>query len=228
MSQNNNNTNNNEKHLGGFKLTPEQLDTLKELGNIGSGHAITALSKLLNNEIEVSLTSAEIIPFWRVPELFENPNREVFGIYSEIHYNSDISIIQIFSKESLVNLINLLNTDNKILVDNVSTIKNLDPFSISVITEIGNILTGHYTSALADILSIKLIPNVPIVALDTSNAMLSSIIAKYSQLSDYIMLINTKVTLPEINLNCIMCFIPSLMILKNLFEILNIKYNMNL
>ncbi|MFX1343613.1 MAG: chemotaxis protein CheC [Promethearchaeota archaeon] len=223
-----NQNNNNHKLLEGFELTPEQLETLKELGNIGSGHAITALSKLLNNEIKVFLTSAEIIPFWKVPELFDNPNLEVFGIYSEIPYNSDISIIQIFSKESIVNLINLLNTNNKIFVDKIITIKDLDHFSISVITEIGNILTGHYTSALADILSIKLIPNVPIVALDTLNAMLSGIIARYSQLSDYIMLINTKLTLPKINLNCIICFIPSLMILKNLFEILNIKYNMNL
>ena len=38
------------------ELTPMQLDSLKELGNIGSGHAITALSQLLNRKIDVSLT----------------------------------------------------------------------------------------------------------------------------------------------------------------------------
>ncbi|MFW9939957.1 MAG: chemotaxis protein CheC [Candidatus Thorarchaeota archaeon] len=223
-----NQNSNNGTHWGGFRLTPEQLDTLKELGNIGSGHAIIALSKLLNNEIEVSLTSAEIIPFWKVPTLFKNPNLEVFGIYSEIPYMSDFSIIQIFSKESIVNLINLLNMNGKICLENIRSIKNLDHLSVSVVTEIGNILTGHYASALADILSIKLVPNVPIVALDTLNAMLNGIIAKYSQLSDYLVLINTKLTLPEIKLDCTMCFIPSIIILKNLFEILNIKYNMNL
>ncbi|MFW9876607.1 MAG: chemotaxis protein CheC, partial [Candidatus Thorarchaeota archaeon] len=89
----------NNMQLGGFKLTPEQLDTLKELGNIGSGHAITALSKLLSNRIDFSLTSAEIIPFYKVPELFNAFNVEVFGIYSKIPFTSDLSIIQIFSKE---------------------------------------------------------------------------------------------------------------------------------
>ena len=223
-----NQNNNNDKQSGGFKLTPEQLDTLKELGNIGSGHAITALSKLLNSEIEVSLTSAEIIPFWKVPELFDSPNVEVFGIYSEITFNSDLSIIQIFTKESIINLINLLNTSNKIFHEKISIVEDLDDYSISIITEIGNILTGNYISALADLLSTQLIPNVPIVALDTLGAMLNGIIAKYSQLSDYLVLIKTKVALPEIKLNCIMGFIPCMDILKNLFKILNIKYNMNL
>jgi len=212
----------------GFQLTPGQLDMLKEMGNIGSGHAITALSKLLNYEIDVSLTSAEIIPFWRIVDLFENPHIEIFGIYSEIHLKSDLSIIQLFTKESLINLINFLNEDFNLSADKIRIIEDLDDLSLSTITEIGNILSGHYTNALADFLSIKLMPNVPTVALDTLNAMLNGIIAKYSQISDYMVLINTKLTMKEINLKCVMCFIPSLNILQHLFNILNIKYDINL
>ena len=220
--------NNDDKKPGGFQLTPEQIDMLKEMGNIGSGHAITALSELLNYEIDVSLTSAEIIPFWRIVDLFENPHVELFGIYSEIHLNSDLSIIQLFTKESLIHLINFLNENSKLSNDNIRTIEDIDDLSLSVITEIGNILSGHYANALSDLLSIKLIPNVPTVALDTLNAMLNGIIAKYSQKSDYMVLINTKLAMKDINLKCVMCFIPSLNILQNLFNILNIKYNINL
>jgi len=212
----------------GFQLTPEQLDVLKEIGNIGSGHAITALSKLLNYEIDVSLTSAEIIPFWKIVDLFENPQVEIFGIYSEIHLESDLSIIQIFTKESLINLIKYLNEDFNLSADKIRIIEDLDDLSLSIITEIGNILSGHYANALADFLSIKLIPNVPIVALDTLNAMLNGIIAKYSQISDYLVLINTKLAMKDIDLNCVICFIPSLNILENLFNLLNIKYDINL
>ena len=218
----------NNKQKDGYKLTPEQLDTLKELGNIGSGHAITALSKLLNRDIDVSLTTAEIIPFWNVSEVFDTPNVEVFGIYSEIPFESDLSIMQLFTKESIINLINLLNINDKISNDKIRNIKDLDEFSISIIKEIGNILTGHYTSALADLLSIKLIPSVPTIALDTLNAMLNGIIGKHSQLSDYVVLIRTKMTLSEININGIICFIPCMDILKNIFKTLNLKYNMNL
>ena len=214
----------NNKQKGGYKLTPEQVDTLKELGNIGSGHAITALSKLLNRDIDVSLTEAEIIPFWNVPEVFDTPYVEVFGIYSEIPFGSDLSIMQIFTKESLINLINILSISDKISNDKIRSIKDIDELT----KEIGNILTGHYTSALADLLSIKLIPNVPTIALDTLNAILNSIVGKYSQFSDYVVLIRTKMMLSDININGIICFIPCLDILKNIFKILNLKYNMNL
>jgi chemotaxis protein CheC len=220
--------NNDYKKSEGFQLTPEQIDMLKEIGNIGSGHAITALSKLLNYKIDVSLTSAEIIPFWRIGDLFEDPNVEIFGIYSEIHFKSDLSIIQLFTKESLINLINFLNEDFKLSIEKIRTIEDLDELSLSIITEIGNILSGHYANALADLLSIKLIPNVPTVALDSLNAMLNGIIGKYSQISDYLVLIKTKLAMRDINLNCVICFIPSLNILKNLFNILNIKYDINL
>ena len=74
----------NKNHPFNIKLTDPQIDMLKELGNIGSGHAITALSEILNRNVEVSLTSVHINSFWEVPEVFGNPNTEVVGIYSEI------------------------------------------------------------------------------------------------------------------------------------------------
>ena len=218
----------NDNISEGVQLTPEQIDILKEIGNIGSGHAITALSELLNNKIDVSLTSAEIIPFWKVIELFDYPHVEVFGIYSEIHLSSDLSIIQIFTKESIINLINLLNEDSKLSIENIRSIDDLEDLSLSIITEIGNILSGHYANALADLLSIKIVPNVPTVALDTLSAMLNGLIAKYSQKSDYLVIIKTKLAMKDIKMNCVICFIPSLNVLNNLFKILSIKYDMDL
>ncbi|MFX1525333.1 MAG: chemotaxis protein CheC [Promethearchaeota archaeon] len=211
-----------------FQLTSKQLDLLKEIGNIGSGHAITALSNMLNREIDVSLTSAEIIPFWRTVEIFDNPNSEIFGIYSGFHQNSDLSIIQVFSKESIINLINLLNENSKLVVDKINTKNDLDELSLSIIVEIGNILSGHYANALADFLSIKLVPNVPAVALDTLNAVFNELVAKHSQISNYLVLIKTELGVKDYKMDCIICFVPSLNVLQNLFKILNIKYDTNL
>ncbi|MFW9773675.1 MAG: chemotaxis protein CheC [Candidatus Thorarchaeota archaeon] len=209
-------------------LEPKQVDILKKLGNIGSGNAIKALSKLLSHEIEVSLTSVDIIPFWRVYEMFDIPNISIFGIYSKISYTSDLAIIQIFSKESTINLLNSLSGYNKILVKDINVINDLDEFSYSIISEIGNILTGSYANALADLLSIKLIPTVPKIALDTLNALLNGIIAKFSQFSDYLILIKTIVRIPDMNIQGLIGFIPSMTILEEFFSILNIKYNLNL
>ncbi len=211
-----------------IKLTDLQLDMLRELGNIGSGHAITALSELLNKNVEVSLTSADINYFWKVPEMFDNHIKEVVGIYSEIPFDSSLVIIQLFTKESIINLINLLTEQDKKQIDDLKNIFDMDEFSYSIIYEIGNILSGHYANALADLLSIKLVPHVPKIAIDTLNAIIDSIIAKYSQISDYMLLINSNLKVSDLNVKGVICFIPCTEILARLFEILNIKYNMNL
>ncbi len=211
-----------------IELTAAQFDILKELGNLGSGHAITALSELINDKVDVSLTAVNLIPFWEIPNLFDNPNTDAFGIYSDIIGKPDLSIVQIFTKESIINLVNVLTDYEKVSMDDIKTIKDLDEFSMSIITEIGNILSGNYASALANLLSIGLIPNVPKLALDNLNAMLDMLIAKYSQFSDYTIIVKTKLMVKEINLSGIICLIPSMKILKELFKILNIKYDINL
>lgn len=211
-----------------IELTLEQLDILREFGNLGSGHAITALSKLINEKVDVSLTAVNLVPFWKIPDLFDNPNTDAFGIYSDIINKTDLSIIQIFTKESMINLTNYLSESDKINVSDIKSIKDLDELSISIIREIGNILSGNYASALANLLSISLVPNVPIVALDNLNAMLDTLIAKYSKFSDYTIIVKTRLSVKEIKLNGIICLIPSMDILKELFKILNIKYDMNI
>ena len=63
---------------------------------------------------------------------------------------------------------------------------------------------------------------------NTLNAILDSIIAKYSHMTDCMILINTKLQISNINLEGTICLIPSINILKNLFNILNLKYDLNL
>jgi len=211
-----------------FQLSDEQLDTLKEIGNIGSGHAVTALSDMLQNNIDVSLTSLDMTSFWEIPKLFENFNTEVFGIYSQIKDQFDMGVIQFFTKESVINLINILSDQKKISVNDINSVEDLDEFSLSIIIEIGNILAGNYSNALADLMSIKLIPGIPKLALDNINAMLEGIIARFSKISDYSILIKTLLKVKDTELFGIICLIPSIEILDNLFKALNVKFDLDL
>ena len=52
-----------------MKVTQIQLDALREIGNIGSGHAATALSTLLQRRIEMSVPEVWAIPFEQVSSL---------------------------------------------------------------------------------------------------------------------------------------------------------------
>lgn len=211
-----------------IKLSAEQIDSLMELGNIGSGNAVTALSDLLNVTIEMSLTYVSIIPFWKITDLLENLEMEVFGICSDVIGDANLSIFQYFSKESVINMVN--NLSQKVRKEatkdatKIKEIGDIDEFSLSIISEIGNILAGHYTSALADLMSTTLIPEVPEVALDTLGTIINSLVAKFSKTLNHLILINTKVRLEELSLSGNFCFIPDVKTLERIFKAINVDY----
>jgi len=207
-------------------LTNDQIDTLMELGNIGSGNAITALSRLLDKRIEVSLTSAEIIPIWKLSDKLGGPNTDVFGINSVVKAETNLNILQIFTKKSIFNLIDILSEQNKQKRVNITNLDDFDEYTISLIVEIGNILAGHYTSALANLLSTKYIPDVPSLAFDKLGAIINEILTVCPKNLDFMLMINTKLIIEDFDFFGIFCFIPSIETLDKFFEKLDLAVNL--
>ena len=209
-----------------FQLTQDQIDTLMELGNIGSGNAITALSLLLDKRIDVSLTSAEIIPFWKLCDKLGDSSAEVFGISSIVKGETYLTILQIFTKKSILNLVDILSEQNKQKRVEIKNLDDFDEYTISLIVEIGNILAGHYTSALANLLSTKYIPDVPSLAFDNLGAIINEVLATCSENLDFILMINTKLIIENLDFFGIFCFIPSIETLDKLFGELDLAVNL--
>jgi len=213
---------NENNFLDEIKLTPYQLDSLKELGNIGSGNAVTALSQLLNTRVEVSLTSLELIPFWKLPDEFGGRETDVFGILSDIEGTQNLSILQIFTKESIINVINYLSGE-KIDIDKIKQLSDLDEVILSTISEVGNILAGHYANALADLMEIALVPSVPNLSFDSLGAIMDSVIARSAKIVDLMIMINTKMNIQDLHINGILVFLPAVETLNSLFKALNVE-----
>ena len=206
-------------------LSSELNDTLKELGNIGSGNAITALSMLLDKKIEMALTILKVVPFWEVPYLYEDPDIRVFGILSKIKDNSDLIFLQIYTVESAINLINTLMENDALHKKKIKVLEDLDDFSLSIISEIGNIVAGHYSSALANLMSIRLIPDVPDVALENVSALIDSIIASNCEGNNYSIIIENKLNFDELEFNGHFFLIPSMETIAHFIHALNLKYD---
>ena len=205
-------------------LSSEQNDTLMELGNIGSGNAITALSKLLDRKIEMALTLLKVVPFWEVTYLFEHPETRVFGILSKIKNNSDLIFLQIYTVDSTINLVNDLREGDNLHKEKIKVLEDVDEFSLSIIGEIGNIVAGHYSSALANLMSIKLVPDVPDVALENVSALIDSIIASNCQANDYSVIIENKLFIGELEFKGYLFLIPSMETIAHFIHALNLKY----
>lgn len=66
------------------KIQPIHLDILREIGNIGAGHAATALSKMLNKAVDMKVPSVNVISFEEISEMVGGAENVVASVFLRI------------------------------------------------------------------------------------------------------------------------------------------------
>jgi len=207
-----------------LELSKAQQDALKEIGNIGSGNAITALSRIINKRIDVDLTDVGIINFKDLPKHFGGKAEVVCGIFSHIKKPSQSTILQVFELTPLMTLIaNLAGKDSKIEPNKVKNKDDLDEFALSTVVEVGNILAGHYASSIADLMEMQLDIEVPEFTMSKAGELGDFLALETKDLADYVILIKTAMKVVDLKMNGFFFFIPDLESLENLFKSLGIE-----
>ncbi|MGE6258774.1 chemotaxis protein CheC [Heyndrickxia sporothermodurans] len=163
------------------------LDILKEIGNIGAGHAATALSMLLNKKIEMKVPSVRIVPFKEIMELGGGAENVVVSVFLRIEGDVKGNMFFILPIEQGERFI------RQMLGDSTFTLSEL-PYSelgISAAQELGNILAGSYLTAFSDFTKLDLLQSVPALSVDMFGAIISFGLLEASQVSDYAIVIDT-------------------------------------
>ncbi len=167
------------------RLTAGQLDTLKEISNIGMGHAATALSQLIGERVFLRVPQLKITGLTEVPDLLGGPEEVIVGITLQILGDARGSILLIFPRESSYRLLSRLLGE-----------KGKTPFltelSASTLKEVGNILASAYLSALGSLLQMHLIPSIPLLAFDMAGAVVDHVLIQLSQNSDQALMVETE------------------------------------
>lgn len=162
------------------------MDVLKEVGNIGAGHAATALSRLLNKPVDMLVPTVRMVPFEEISNSVGGSEQVVIAIYLRVEGEAPGNIFFILSQESAKKmLINLVGIE----------VKNEDSYSemeFSALNEIGNILAGSYLTSLADFTNLYMVPTVPSLAIDMAGAILSYGLMQYGEMGDHALFIDTK------------------------------------
>jgi chemotaxis protein CheC len=172
------------------KLTSIQLDVLKEIGNIGAGNAATALSQLLNRKIDMVMPSVKVVSFDEMMDLFGGPDETIVALLFRIYGDAPSNVFFVLSvPEAEVLVRTMTNNPEFTLLRNESS----DLMSLSVLEEIGNIVTGSYISALSDFTGLHMQPSVPHLGIDMAAAVLTYGLIDISQVSDFCLVIDSKV-----------------------------------
>ena len=167
-------------------LSAAQVDALSEVGNIGAGHAATALSQLIKKKIMISVPEVRVIELKDVPNLIGDSSSIVAGIIMNVLGDISAKILLLLTRESALSLADML------LQKKVGSSKVLSEVGNSAIKETGNILAGAYMNALNEFLGVMLLPSVPNLVFDLASAVLTSISEGFEGMSNKILSIETQ------------------------------------
>lgn len=197
-------------------LNPLQKDVFKEIGNIGSGHAATALSQLLLERIHMTVPNISILPLAEVSNYLGGAEEIVVGIFMKVFGDAPGKMMFIFNQNDAVTLESLVINRN--LPDEESS----GEFDQSVLQEISNIMAGAYLNALTKLTSLNLLSSVPAYACDMAGAIINTVLSDLGMIGDYALLVETQFNLTEQKLNGHFFLVPDPGALETIMDSLGI------
>ena len=173
-----------EQYAGMNDLNSMRYDILREVGNIGAGNATTALSKLVNTQIDIGVPSVRLCDFSQMVSLIGEEEEVAVGIL--LMLKGDINGMMMF----------ILKTDVASTLVNIMGLEcdgtNFDEMQLSAIQEVGNIITGAYLCSLSDLTRLTIDVSVPLLQIDMVGSLLSVPAIEFGKLGDKVLLIETK------------------------------------
>ncbi|AMM97293.1 chemotaxis protein CheC [Bacillus pumilus] len=171
------------------EIKDEQLDVLREVGNIGAGHAASALASLLDRKIDMAVPFVKVLSFEELMDFFGGADLPVASIFLRMEGDLSGSIFFIMPFEQAEQFVRELVRDPSFDIDAIHE----HVMGTSALHELGNILAGSYLSALADLTKLQLHPSVPDVTLDMFGAVISEGLMQFSPLGDQAIVIDTSI-----------------------------------
>ena len=168
------------------KVSENYGDVLKEIGNIGAGNAMTALSQMLQCKVDMQVPQVKLLDFCEVGEIMGGEEQIMVGVYLGVE--GDITGSMMF----LVELASAKHLVNKIMMGMASEGDEFTEMELSAMKEVGNIITGAYLNSLSTLTNLKIFPTPPMLTVDMACAILSVPAIDFGTMGDKILLIQSQ------------------------------------
>jgi len=168
-----------------------QLDALREVANIGAGHAATALSQMIGGTIMISVPTINVSRLEEVPPQISAPEEPVAAVL--MHMLGDLTgrTLLVFPKPTAARLAALM-------LHRPGSSEELGEMEQSAIKEAGNILSSAYMNALSDFMGMMLLPSPPSLAIDMSTAVLTTAYLQFGTDRDYVFCVESEFYMTDV------------------------------
>lgn len=163
-----------------------ELDTIREIGSIGTGNAATALSSMLGCEVRIDLPEVRIMGYNEAIDWIGGPEVITAGVL--VHISGELNGIMLSVQQ--LDFVNLVL--QRIMGQTVDNYEDLTELNRSALVEVGNIMVSTFINALSGLAEITTRLTVPAFAVDMQGAILTVPMAEFGGQSDYIMTIGAN------------------------------------
>lgn len=174
-------------------LKDVQLDALREVANIGAGHAATALSQMTGSTIMISVPTINVASLEEVPSQISAPEEPIAAVLMHILGDMTGRTLLVFPRPTAIRLAELM------LRRPAGSSEDMGVLEQSAIKEAGNILSGAYLNALSDFMGLMLLPSPPSLQIDMSSAILTTAYLQFGTDRDHVFYVESQFFLQEQN-----------------------------
>lgn len=184
-------------------LDASQLDAMREIANIGAGHAATALSEMTNRVIMISVPEVSIVRLEDVDRIVGEPGDVVAAIMMKVLGDVTGRTVQVFPGDSAVRVTSILLGGPP-----ASFPDGFDEMHQSTLKEVANIIVGAYLNALSDFMGLLLIMSVPSIAIDMVGAVMTTSYLNFSDAKDFVFCVSTQMFMGDDEVRAHFLLIP--------------------
>jgi len=176
-----------------MEFTPNQMDALQEMANIGAAHSATTLSEMLNTQIGMSVPEITIVDISKVGNHItdELTTMVIFELQGDIPHGG--FLILHFPRDSAVRTAGIMQ-------GSAESPHTFDEMDQSTVLEVSNIMISSFLSATSDLLGFMMLPSPPVLIVDMAHAAITTLIAQMTIDVDDVILFQVKLVSEEYNI----------------------------
>lgn len=199
------------------QLTSLEIDTLREIGSIGTGNAATALSQMLKRQVRITMPEVRIMGYNEAIEWIGGPEEITAGVL--VRLSGQISGIMLSVQP--IEFVNLVL--ESVMDKGITNYEQLSELEHSALIEVGNIMISTFINALSGLADVNIDLTVPAYTVDMQGAILAVPMAEYGGQSDYIMTIGGNFVCDNRQVPCRLLLSPDIRSLNVLLRKLGVS-----
>ena len=194
----------------------QELDVMKEISSIGTSHAATALSKLLQKEVRISIPEVSVLGYEETVN--QIGNIEELVVATLVQMSNEINGLMLFIfKMDLAN-----EVLGRVIGRSYQSFEEMDELDYSALEEVGNIIICSYVNAFTQLVGVEIDLSVPSSTVNMLGGILTVPIAEYGYETDKLMYINAEFIIEGIKFSDGLLMLPDIASLNSILEKLGV------